>query len=187
MTKGMVPDARNSVLKNLDKWGTLLDRVDHVVVTCSSCGYALMKDWGGLLCDGRAALVSEKVIHISRLIHRHLDRLDFRPGSGSVAYHHPCHLKIQPDPDSSVRLLEKLPGMKVDTLGANCCGMMGSWGMAADNYLLSRRIGEDLVGKIGVSAAPIAVTDCPTCRMQMEAFGGKPVMHPVEVVAERLV
>ena len=43
-----------------------------------------------------------------------------------------------------------------------------------------------LIEKIGASNAAVAVTDCPTCRMQMEAFGGKPVMHPVEVLAARL-
>ena len=64
--------------------------------------------------------------------------------------------------------------------------MIGSWGMAAENYNLSRRIGSDLIEKIEASKAGTAVTDCPTCRMQMEAFGGKPVMHPVEVLAARL-
>jgi Fe-S oxidoreductase len=106
--------------------------------------------------------------------------------TGRIAYHHPCHLKIQPDPDSSLRLLSNLPGLQVENLDARCCGMIGSWGMAAENYELSRQIGSDLVGKIRLSKADAAVTDCPTCRMQMEAFGGKPVMHPVEVLAGRL-
>jgi Fe-S oxidoreductase len=183
MTKGMVAEARKMVLKNLEKWSDLLLRVDHVVVTCSSCGYALMKDWGDLISDDRIARVSKKVVHISRFLDSHRDRLDLVPRSESLAYHHPCHLKIQPDPDSSLRLLSRIPGVRLDNLNAHCCGMMGSWGMAAENYPLSRQIGEDLINKLDASDAPVAVTDCPTCRMQMEAFGGKPVLHPVEVVA----
>jgi Fe-S oxidoreductase len=186
MTKGMVADARKTVQKNMEKWGDLLDRVDHLVVTCSSCGYALMKDWGDLIQDDRVSRVSEKVIHISRFLDCHWDRLDLESGLGHIAYHHPCHLKVQPDPDSSLRMLSRIPGVQTDNLNAHCCGMMGSWGMAVENYPLSRRIGEDLFRKMDDSGASLAVTDCPTCRMQMEAFGGKPVMHPVEVVAARL-
>ena len=98
MTKGMVGDARHMVLKNLERWGELLSRVDHIVVTCSSCGYALMKDWGHLLQDDRAVRVSEKIIHISRFIDSHIDRLKLNSHPEKIAYHHPCHLKIQPDP-----------------------------------------------------------------------------------------
>jgi FAD/FMN-containing dehydrogenase/Fe-S oxidoreductase len=186
MTKGMIGDARTVVLKNLEKWGHLLDRVDHVVVTCSSCGHALMKDWGDLVHDQRAVLAAEKLIHISRFLDNHWDRLDLEPHSEHIAYHQPCHLKIQSDPDSSLRMLSRIPGVRVEDLKAHCCGMMGSWGMAAANYPLSRRIGEDLIHKMDASDALFAVTDCPTCRMQMEAFGNKPVMHPVEVVVARL-
>jgi FAD/FMN-containing dehydrogenase/Fe-S oxidoreductase len=186
MTKGMVKAARRMVLKNFEKWDSLLCRVDHVVVTCSSCGYALMKAWGDLVADDRVAMVAEKTIHISRFIDRHWDRINLESRDEKIGYHHPCHLKTQPDPDSSLRLLSRVPGMAVDDLQTHCCGMMGSWGMAAENYRLSRRIGEDLIEKIGRSEATAVVTDCPTCRMQMEAFGGKPVLHPVEVLAQRL-
>jgi Fe-S oxidoreductase len=186
MTKGMVTDARKMVLNNLAKWYSLLDRVDHVVVTCSSCGYALMKDWGDLLHDDRIVQVSRKVVHISRFLDSHWDRFDLDHCSERVAYHHPCHLRIQPDPDSSLRMLSRIPGVRSDNLRAHCCGMIGSWGMAVENYQLSQQIGEDLINKLDASGASLAVTDCPTCRMQMEAFGGKPVLHPVEVVAARL-
>ncbi len=186
MTKGLVREAGRLVLKNLEGWGDLLSRVDHIVVTCSSCGYALMKDWGDFLRDDRVARVSEKIIHISRFIDLNIDRLKLNKLPENISYHHPCHLKIQPDPDSSLRLLSKVPGMSVDSLNAHCCGMIGSWGMAAENYDLSRRIGSDLIEKINVSKAGTVVTDCPTCRMQIEDFGEKPVMHPVEILAARL-
>ena len=76
---------------------------------------------------------------------------------------------------------------RVEDLQAHCCGMAGSWGMAARNYDLSRAIGSDLIGKLGSSPSTFGVTDCPTCRMQMEEFSRKPVRHPVEIIAEHLV
>jgi len=59
--------------------------------------------------------------------------------------------------------------------------------MAARNYDLSRAIGSDLIGKLDSSPSTFGVTDCPTCRMQMEELSPKPIRHPVEILAERLV
>jgi Fe-S oxidoreductase len=186
MSKGMMADARKNVQKNFDKWAMLLGRVSHIVVTCSSCGYALMTDWADLLDDSRVRAVSEKLIHVSRLIDQYRNRLDILPRHETASYHQPCHLKLQPDPDSSLRLLSQIPGLTVENLNSHCCGMIGSWGLSADNYDLSVTIGAPLIEKLNASSTAMGITDCPTCRMQMEHFSRKPIRHPVEVVAERL-
>lgn len=183
MTKGMIPTARRRIQRNLANWADIMAGASHVVVTCSSCGYALMKDWPDLLGDARVKQVSRKVIHVSRLVDRYLDRLDLSPCKQKIAYHQPCHLKIQPDPDSTRRLFSKIPGLEVDNLNSHCCGMIGSWGMAEDNYDLSMKIGGHMLGKLDRSRAPVGVTDCPTCRMQMEENTRKPIRHPVEILA----
>jgi Fe-S oxidoreductase len=99
-----------------------------------------------------------------------------------LAYHLPCHLKIQVHSDSSIKMLEALPGVTVDALESHCCGMAGTWGMAAKNDRLSRTIGSDLTGRLEESGADMAVTDCPTCEMQIHQLGRFAVSHPVEVV-----
>jgi Fe-S oxidoreductase len=43
-----------------------------------------------------------------------------------------------------------------------------------------------MVSKLNDSAASVGVTDCPTCRMQMEQFSDKEIKHPVEIVCECL-
>jgi Fe-S oxidoreductase len=83
-------------------------------------------------------------------------------------------------------MLDALDDVHVRPLQTHCCGMAGSWGMTAAHYALSRTIGEDLLGQLDRSGAHFGVTDCPTCRMQMEEFSDLPVRHPVEIVAERL-
>jgi Fe-S oxidoreductase len=103
-----------------------------------------------------------------------------------LAYHVPCHLRIQPDPKASVDLLAGLDGIQIQPLETHCCGMAGSWGMTADHYDLSRTIGDDLIGQLNRSGADYGVTDCPTCRLQMEEFTDLPIRHPVEIVAARL-
>jgi Fe-S oxidoreductase len=127
------------------------------------------------------------VIHISELLGRHRRRLRLKSVTARGAYHLPCHLKIQPAAESSLHLLESLPGLSVHDLNSHCCGMIGSWGMAAANIALSRRIGGMLIKRLEAAPVEVGVTDCPTCRMQMEQLGTQPVRHPVELVAQRLV
>ena len=187
LSKGMVKEAREHVVKNVRRWSLLLRRADYVTVTCSSCGLSLMEEWSYLSDRDEVEEIRGKVVHVTDLIHRNLDRLKLGESSLHLSYHNPCHLKVQSRPESSLRLLSRIPGIRVEDLQAHCCGMAGSWGMSAQNYDLSRTIGADLIGKLNGSASSLGVTDCPTCRMQMEEFSAKPIKHPVEVLAERLL
>ena len=182
LSKGMVKEAAAKVRQNLEKWQALVDTVDHIVVTCSSCGFSLMKEWQSILNDEITSRVKDKVIHISTLLNNYFDRLKLGTCDLHLAYHAPCHLKIQNDPNSSVQLLSRIEGVVVQDLKSHCCGMAGSWGLTADHYNLSKQIGADMISKLNDSAASVGVTDCPTCRMQMEDFSGKEIKHPVEIV-----
>jgi len=185
-SKGMTRAARRKISANLKQWGRLAEKADAIVVTCSSCGYALQKEWAYLMPPEEVAGVQTKTIHISRLINRLRDCLQTVGPALELAYHTPCHLRIQPDPGASVDLLAGLAGVRIHALETHCCGMAGSWGMTADHHDLSRAIGDDLISQLNRSAADFGVTDCPTCRLQMEEFSTLPIRHPVEIVADRL-
>ncbi|GAB6907345.1 FAD-binding and (Fe-S)-binding domain-containing protein [Desulfosarcina cetonica] len=182
LTKGMVAAAREKVRRNLGQWRRLLEQVDHIVVTCSSCGLALMEDWACLLDTPAVRQVAAKVVHVSRLVESGLVTDNVRPVEIKAAYHQPCHLKIQPEPQSTAKVLAAVPGLRLTPLASHCCGMAGTWGLAAKNETLSRTIGSDLMGLIEASGADVAVTDCPTCEMQISHLGCRPVMHPVELL-----
>lgn len=186
LSKGMVTEAAAKVRQNLRQWRVLLNKADYVAVTCSSCGLSLMEEWSCLSDNGDIRMVREKLVHISHLIDRCMGRLRLKPYPEKVAYHAPCHLRVQPFAGSSVNLLSKIPGLETEDLKSHCCGMAGAWGMSASHFDLSRRIGSDMIAKLNRSEASAGVTDCPTCRIQMEQFGDKPVFHPVEIMAERL-
>ena len=184
LSKGLVTSARRAVRRNLAGWQDLLADIDWIAVTCSSCGYALMQDWSYLLDRSTARKVSAKTIHISRLIGEHADRLAAAPLAVKLAYHHPCHLRIQPESRSSLELLGSLKGVQLEDLQSNCCGIAGSWGIIRSNYELSRTIGTPMIQRLNASGADVGITDCPTCQMQMEHMGRLPVRHPVEMVWE---
>ncbi len=187
LAKGMTRRASGKIRANLALWGGLIYSVDAIVVTCSSCGLSLMREWGDLIDSAAVRAVREKTIHISRLIGRFRGRLDLGPLDGKAAYHNPCHLKVQPSPESSLALLAGIPGLETVDLDGHCCGMAGTWGMCAGNAGLSRRIGRELSARLDQSGAAFGVTDCPTCRMQMEEMSAVPIRHPVEVVAAALI
>ncbi|WP_218188174.1 heterodisulfide reductase-related iron-sulfur binding cluster [Desulfosarcina cetonica] len=126
--------------------------------------------------------VAAKVVHVSRLVESGLVTDNVRPVEIKAAYHQPCHLKIQPEPQSTAKVLAAVPGLRLTPLASHCCGMAGTWGLAAKNETLSRTIGSDLMGLIEASGADVAVTDCPTCEMQISHLGCRPVMHPVELL-----
>ena len=229
MINGMIKQAKQKINTNLSKWYHLLDKVDHIVVTCSSCGLALMKEWGVLLRDARIKKIERKIIHVSHLISRYLDENHFkgrsaaltylypevaRFGSGqdrkvstsslrkqklepcpgikdiirkrTLAYHMPCHLKIQPNATSSIDLLLSLPDLDLKVLDSHCCGMAGTWGLAASNYPLSHKIGSHLISLCNSENVDGIVTDCPTCMIQLKHLGSHPVYHPMEVVNQYL-
>lgn len=187
LSKGMVKEARESVEKNLRRWSLLLRRADYVTVTCSSCGLSLMEEWSYLSDRDEVTATRGKVVHITDLINRSFDRLNLKESPLHLSYHSPCHLRVQSRPESSLHLLSRIPGLTVENIQAHCCGMAGSWGMSAHNYELSRAIGSDLIDKLNSSVSTVGVTDCPTCRMQMEEFSPKPVKHPIEILASSLV
>ena len=187
LAKGMVEGARRQIRQNLRAWQDLAAGVEAVAVTCSSCGLALMTEWGDLMGAEAAGLISGKIRPVSALIAESMDRLPMADGKRqAVAYHYPCHLLGQGEADSSVRMLQTVPGIELQVLDSGCCGMAGSWGLHADHDGLSRQIGRGLVERLAAAKAETAATDCPTCRLQMEQLGPTPVRHPVEIVVDRL-
>ncbi len=186
MVKGMIRPAWERIAANFSKWGRLIASVDYIAVSCSSCGLALMQEWRFLDDSVFVQGVREKLIHISRLINHYSERLRPIPSRMRLFYHSPCHLKVQPEPDSSIHLLQRIAGDAIERPATHCCGMAGAWGLSADHFDLSLSIGSNMLEQLRSSSADIGVTDCPTCAMQMSQFGRKRIRHPIEIIAKHL-
>lgn len=186
LSKGMRDGALKKIEQNINEWGKLVDEVDYVVTTCTSCGLSLYKEWAYVKNDETVQKIKDKLIHISTLINDNRDSLLLESDGHKLAYHKSCHFRALPDNDSSIRMLRGIKGIELEDLASNCCGMAGSWGMKSDNYKLSREIGNPMTSKLNTSEAETGITDCPTCTIQMEHMSKKDIKHPVEVVAECL-
>jgi Fe-S oxidoreductase len=99
-------------------------------------------------------------------------------------HHTPCHLLSLGVKPASIEVLKRLAGIEVRELDGGCCGIAGTFGMQKKNYDLSIQIGRKLAEKIEKSGAGIILTECSTCKMQIEQLTGKEVRHPIKVLAE---
>lgn len=101
----------------------------------------------------------------------------------SVAYHTPCHMKALHAGQPLVELLSLIPQLKLQSIDKGCTGMAGMFGLAAENFEQSLRIGAELMSELQRIDVMAGTTDCSSCRMQMEQTGSIPTIHPIKLLA----
>ncbi len=112
-----------------------------------------------------------------------LDR-DFRELPERVAYHPPCQLKSHYLGHPAAALLRQIPGVLVFESTAACCGVAGTYGLKAEKHEIARQVGEPLFHEIEDALPTRVACDSETCRWWIEKHTGRPVVHPVELLAE---
>lgn len=110
-------------------------------------------------------------------------KVDFEPLNVSVAYHTPCHVKALGDQTGLCDLLSLIPGVDVVRIEKGCSGMAGAFGLAADYFDQSLSIGAELIHEMKTIHVNAGVTDCSSCRMQMEQAAKIPTVHPLKLMA----
>jgi len=96
------------------------------------------------------------------LVLRHKDgllRTDFAKSLGKVSYHVPCHLRVQNMGQKTRELLEKVPGTRVTTV-ERCAGHDGTWGVKAEYYENSMKIGRPVFRQMAEAAPDYVSSDC---------------------------
>ncbi|MBU1261275.1 MAG: anaerobic glycerol-3-phosphate dehydrogenase subunit C [Planctomycetes bacterium] len=137
-----------------------------------------------------AKIVSENTFELFDYLKGLMGRVKIAAAASSglaktnFVHHTPCHLIAMGDKSSSIEVLKQLAGIEVRQLDGGCCGIAGTFGFSEKNYDLSMQIGKNLAEKIEKSGADTVLTECSTCRMQIEQMTGKEVIHPIKVLAQ---
>lgn len=100
-----------------------------------------------------------------------------------VAYHMPCHLKAQQVSATFLDLVAEVPGVEIEEVAAGCCGMAGTFGTKAGTFDLSMQAGRPVFERVKTLSPQLVLSDCSSCRMQIEEATGVPAMHPAEFLA----
>jgi Fe-S oxidoreductase len=110
-------------------------------------------------------------------------KLGFQPQRISVGYHLPCHLRALGVGAPAENLLRLVPGVRVTRVEKGCSGIAGLYGVKRENYRASLRAGFELINAVRTGPFQIGMTDCSTCKMQMEQGTTTPTIHPVKLLA----
>ena len=103
-----------------------------------------------------------------------------------IAYHTACHMQRMGWQLYSIELLRMIPGLDLQVLEQECCGISGTYGFKKENYERSQAIGSVLFKHIEDAKVEAVTTDCETCKWQIEMSTGLPVENPISVLADAL-
>jgi Fe-S oxidoreductase len=87
-------------------------------------------------------------------------KTDFKQPLGKVAYHIPCHSRVQNIGQKTRELLESLPGTEVKTV-ERCSGHDGTWGVKTEYFDNSMKIGRPVFRQMAEGAPDYVSSDCP--------------------------
>lgn len=193
LANGDAAQLNSCVQKNVSEMVEAVDRGAVIVTACTSCGYALKGDYAHLL-QGHETLayaaqkVSGATYDLAELLLQRQQagklNTNFVATTQRLAYHAPCHMKSQGIGRPWLQLLRAVPGIQIDEIKADCCGMAGTYGFKKEKYDISMDIGRDLFRGILAYKPDLAVTECGSCQMQIEHGTQVRTQHPAEILYE---
>jgi len=121
------------------------------------------------------------------LMLRHADgrlRTDFKQPLGKVAYHVPCHLRVQAIGPKTRELLSLVPGTQITTI-ERCSGHDGTYAVKREYREVSMKIARPVVQRIEADAPDVLASDCPMASAQIASGipGGIQQSHPLSLLA----
>lgn len=163
---------------------------EDIVTTSATCTLTIRNDYDHLL-GVKTDDIRQHVMLATKWLFGKIDsgeiRLAFREDwKGHYAYHTSCHMQMLGWQIYSIDLLKMIPGMQLDVLDQECCGIAGTFGYKKENYEYSQKIGEKLFADIARTGAGTVVADCETCKWQIENGTGIKVLNTIEVLLDAL-
>ncbi len=182
--------ARKNARANIDSLVGYARQGYKIVGTSTSCTLSLKSDYRHILdiTTPDAQLVAENTWDISEFLLELAEagdlKTDFKPLDVTLPYHSPCQLEAHNMGLPAIDLLELIPGVKVNHLQADCCGVAGTYGYKKEKYDIAMAVGESLFEQVRASGSRAAVCDSETCRWQIARATGAAMLHPIELLAK---
>jgi glycerol-3-phosphate dehydrogenase subunit C len=109
-------------------------------------------------------------------------RTDFKRGLGRVAYHVPCHLRVQNIGLKTRDLLQMIPDTRVDTI-ERCSGHDGTYAVKKEFHEVSMKICRPVVSRVKDGIDHFS-SDCPMAGHQIEngLKDGRAPEHPLRLL-----
>jgi glycerol-3-phosphate dehydrogenase subunit C len=178
--------AKKNARFNIDILGKAVkDTNMKIVSTSSSCMLALKHEYPGILTlDTRP--IAPHLAYITEFIHKQFELKGvpiMSPLGLKAVYHAPCHLERMGGVIYTIGVLKMIPGLRLTVLHSECCGISGTYGFKKECSQICEDVGADLFSRIESLQPDIVVSDCETCKWQIEMNTKYKVAHPVELLA----
>jgi Fe-S oxidoreductase len=122
------------------------------------------------------------------LMHRHKARLlntDFKHQIGRVAYHAPCHQRVQNIGPKTRDFLNLIPGTSIEFI-ERCSGHNGTYGVRRETFEASMKIAKPAAMRAQRFEADFVASDCPMAadHLAHAMTEKKPSVHPLALVRQ---
>jgi glycerol-3-phosphate dehydrogenase subunit C len=110
-------------------------------------------------------------------------RTDFQKPLGKIAYHVPCHLRVQNLGLKTRDTLALVPGTEIDVI-ERCSGHDGTYAVKSESHEISMKICRPVVGRVQAAEAAHYTSDCPMAGHQIEngLRDGRKPEHPLSLL-----
>jgi len=136
--------------------------------------------------DAQVAAVKARIFDpFEYLMHRHragVLNTDFKAALGKVAYHAPCHQRVQNIGPKTRELLSLVPGTEIEHI-ERCSGHDGTYGVRSATYDLSVKLVKPVARRVEQSGATVMASDCPMAADHIaNQLPGREAAHPVSLL-----
>ncbi len=184
--------ARKTIAKSAPVLADFVTKGYKIISTEPTAVLALRKEWPDVLPSPEVKSIAANTHEFFEYLLKHISNnkinLIFKTVEQTFGYHAPCHLKALQIGRPGVELLRRIPGVTINEINRGCCGIAGTYGFkkGENGYEQSMKIGAALFEELKKPENELGLSECSTCRMQMEHGSQKETRHPLEVLAEAM-
>jgi len=161
-----------------------------IIFSSTSCGHMIKHEYSHFLSIPGSEEVAGHIFDIFEFLRNLREsnglNIHFKKLPIKAAYFIPCHLRALGIGLPAVEILQLIPGLRIDIIETDCCGMGGTFGFKKEKYEISQEIGVDLAEAIDRLKPDMVLSDCEGCRMQIRHLTGLKVLHPIQILRDAL-
>jgi anaerobic glycerol-3-phosphate dehydrogenase C subunit len=187
ISAGDLDAARKVALENIRALGPLAREGHPIICSEPAAALALRQEYPRLVDHPDVGAIAEQVQEAGPFLFDRIggdgSSLELGPLPLRAAYHTPCHTKALSGAPRYLELLRRIPQLEIEPLQLGCSGMAGAFGLTRENFDVSLAIGRPLIDRMSGEDLQIGITECSSCRLQMEQGTQTPTLHPLKLLA----
>lgn len=195
ISKGLLKEARQNADHNVAQLSSFATDGIPIIGLEPSCIATFRDEYPALLRTEAAQKVADASFFIEEFLaelaqgdelHLPLASLETKQ---QVLLHGHCYQKSYNTSSALMEMVKMLPGIEVEEIPSGCCGMAGSFGYEKEHYQVSMACGEERLFPAvrAASNETIIAAAGTSCRSQILEGTGRRAVHPILLLAERLI